>query len=319
MEMRETTLVSDLANLQQRAAAGEAQARYELGARLLVGRDAPFAPQQAHALLAAAADQGDGDALRLMAVLAALGEGGPQSWPAAWAFLTRAAAGGDVLAQAQLDILGTPGEVDAWLAPPAGAVRFETPRVMTFEGFVAPAVCAWIIERARPRLEAARVKNPERGGANTDAYRSNTGMGFSVVDTDVVLQLVHARMAAAMGSTVANQEPTNVLHYEPGQQYRPHFDFLDPGAAHFHRELAALGQRVATFLIYLNDDFDDGETAFLKLDWSFKGRTGDALLFWNVTPDGRPDPLTLHAGTPPSRGEKWLLSKWIRSRAVPLI
>ena len=48
----------------------------------------------------------------------------------------------------------------------------------------------------------------------------------------------------------------------------------------------------------------------------WKGRAGNALFFWNVEPDGRPDRRTAHAGLPPTRGEKWLLSQWIRGPAL---
>jgi hypothetical protein len=197
-------------------------------------------------------------------------------------------------------------------------LHFEAPRILTLERFLSPKACRWIVEAARPRLEAARVKNAERGGANTDVMRTNTGMGFSVLDSDLVLQLAHARIAAAIGVPVAHQEPTNILHYQPGQEYKPHFDFIDPGVAHFAQELQRVGQRTVTFLIYLNDDYEGGATAFPRLDWSFKGKTGDALAFWNVT-DGRPDPRTLHAGTPTADGVKWLFSKWVRNRPLPLV
>jgi len=69
-----------------------------------------------------------------------------------------------------------------------------------------------------------------------------------------------------------------------------------------------------TFLIYLNEGFDGGETAFPSLGRRYKGRTGDALFFYNAMPDGTPDRLTLHAGTPTTRGEKYLFSQWIRFR-----
>jgi prolyl 4-hydroxylase len=247
-----------------------------------------------------------------------LGEGRPRNWSQAHDLVARAAAKGDARAQAQLAVIGQPFDATRWLSPPPPIQHFASPRVLTFERFLSPEACAWIMNQARPRLEAARVKNPERGGANADSYRSNTGMGFSVLDTDLVLQLTHARIAAAIGAPVAHQEPTNILHYEPGQEYRPHFDFIDPGVAQFAQEVQRLGQRIVTFLIYLNDDYEGGATAFPRLHWSFKGKTGDALAFWNVT-DGRPDPQTLHAGTPTSNGVKWLLSKWVRDRALPLI
>jgi hypothetical protein len=308
---------ADLASLQQRARAGEARAQFELGSRLLVGRDAPYALQEGVRLIEAAGQQQDTGALQLLAVLSALGVGRAQDWSAAFDLVRRAADLGDERARGQLRVVGERFHSDA-LSRIEAKVEFEAPRIVTFAHFLSPAACAWIVDRARPHLSAARIKNAERGGANADAMRTNTGMGFSVLDTDLVIQLAHARIAAAIGAPVSHQEPTNILHYEPGQQYRPHFDFIDPGVAHFAQELQQVGQRTVTFLIYLNEDYEGGATAFPRLEWSFRGRAGDALAFWNVT-DGRPDPRTLHAGTPTTNGVKWLFSKWVRDRPLPLI
>jgi len=306
----------DVASLQKRAGAGDARAQYELGARLLVGRDAPYAPDDAARLIDAAVKQEEPDALQLAAVLSALGVGRAQDWSAAFDLVRRAADLGDARAQGQLAVVGE--RFADQLAPPPLTEVFEAPRILTLDRFLSAAACAWIIDKARPSLDVARVKNADQGGANVDGMRTNTGMGFSLVDTDLVIQLAHARIAAAIGIPVMHQEPTNILHYTPGQEYKPHFDFIDPGVGHFARELQSVGQRTVTFLIYLNDDYEGGATAFPRLDWSFKGKAGDALAFWNVT-DGRPDPTTLHAGTPTTSGVKWLFSKWVRDRPLPLI
>ena len=81
----------------------------------------------------------------------------------------------------------------------------------------------------------------------------------------------------------------------------------------------ACGQRAVTALVYLNDGYEGGETDFPELGWKYRGRKGDALLFWNLTPQGEPEPRTLHAGLPPTSGEKWLYSKWIRQKPFPLV
>jgi predicted 2-oxoglutarate/Fe(II)-dependent dioxygenase YbiX len=185
------------------------------------------------------------------------------------------------------------------------------------EGFIPPAFCKWIIGRAKPKLEAVRVKDPERGAERAD-YRSNSGAGFSLLESDLVLQLVNARVAAAASLPLANQEPTNVLHYLPGEEYRPHHDFITRSPNN-EAELNACGQRAVTALVYLNDDYEGGETDFPQLDWRYRGRRGDLLLFWNLTPAGEPEPRTLHAGLPPVSGEKWLYSKWIRQKPYPLL
>ena len=59
-----------------------------------------------------------------------------------------------------------------------------------------------------------------------------------------------------------------------------------------------------------------GETDFPLARTKYRGRKGDALFFWNVLPDGSVDRQTLHAGLPPTSGEKWLLSQWVRNRAA---
>ena len=40
-----------------------------------------------------------------------------------------------------------------------------------------------------------------------------------------------------------------------------------------------------------------------------ENNTPDALAVWT---NGKPDPMTLHAGMAPTSGEKWLFSQWIR-------
>lgn len=42
---------------------------------------------------------------------------------------------------------------------------------------------------------------------------------------------------------------------------------------------------------------------------------GDAVLFFSLSPDGIPDPRSLHASCPVLEGEKWSAPKWIRVRS----
>ena len=80
--------------------------------------------------------------------------------------------------------------------------------------------------------------------------------------------------------------------------------------------MKAKGQRLATLLLYLNDDYEAGRNRFSEvLEFRHKGRKGDAILFHNVLDSGVPDPRTLHAGLAPTRGEKWLFSQWLRRSA----
>jgi prolyl 4-hydroxylase len=128
-----------------------------------------------------------------------------------------------------------------------------------------------------------------------------------------VVHCLNLRLAAAAGLPAENGEMLSILRYEPGQEYRPHFDFLgatsDPIA-----QFESAGQRVRTLLVYLNDDFDGGETEFSTNGLKVKGETGDGILFHNVDDAGQADLSSRHAGLPVTRGAKWLASKWFRER-----
>jgi hypothetical protein len=112
-------------------------------------------------------------------------------------------------------------------------------------------------------------------------------------------------------------EVPQVFHYAVGQAFRLHEDYLLPDGPHKAKDLASHGQRAKTLLIYLNDGFEGGETDFPLLDLRFKGAKGEALMFTNVLADGSPDRRMRHAGLPPTAGEKWLFSQWVRDRNAP--
>ena len=98
-------------------------------------------------------------------------------------------------------------------------------------------------------------------------------------------------------------EPPQVMRYGVGEEFVPHFDFMDEKSPGFRDEIASQGQRIAAFLIYLNEEFEGGETEFPELGLRHRGGRGDALVFRNLDAAGQPDRRTLHAGLAPTAGE----------------
>ena len=310
-----------LDQLAERAAAGDSAAMAALGEQLLSGTAEAFDPMAGADWLARAAERGSAQADALLAVLTGAGVCRPQSWAGALTHLQRAAARGHVLAREQLALFaaemgaGQPIDLERLTVAPAKTVLWEAPRLRAIERFASPAWCAWLMNRARDRLAPARIYDAASGAARLAESRTNLETDFNIVQTDLVLVVTRARIAAATGLPTAAMELTKVLHYGVGQHFAPHFDFLDEQAPGLAAEIAARGQRIATFLLYLNDGYEGGETAFPQLGLRHRGRCGDALLFANVDLAQRPDRQTLHAGLAPVRGQKWLLSQWIRNRA----
>jgi prolyl 4-hydroxylase len=295
--------------------------------RLLVGKDAPFAPTFAMEMLAEALADGDSEAALITANLAAAGAWRTQSWEESFELLTIAAEQGEALAQDQLRLLGraVPGERDwramaarislaDWLQPPQRTAICEAPRIRIAKRFLSPAVCDWLIGRARGRLQPAKMIDAVGAAPRFSAERTNSDYIIDIANADVVMMLVRARIAAFIEIPTIGFEPPQILHYARGQELKPHFDFLQRSVSQALGE--EMGERIATVLIYLNDDFEGGETDFPRAGVSHKGAKGDVITFANVDVAGAPDPMTLHAGLPPVSGEKWLLSQWIRNRPV---
>ena len=185
-----------------------------------------------------------------------------------------------------------------------GEVVSSSPHLTFFRGLFSAEECRYLTEAAAPMLAPSVVVDPATGAQRPDPVRISDSMGFTLPLENPAVHALNQRIAAASGTAAAQGEPLQVLRYRPGGEYKPHFDAI-PGFAN---------QRIFTMIVWLNEDYEGGETLFMKTGLKVKGRTGDALLFRNALADGSRDPDAAHAGLPVTRGEKWIASRWIRAR-----
>ena len=268
----------------------------------------------AYATILAAAEAGDARAMLLAASAAGVGYGRAVDLEAAIGWLTAAAERGDADALAQVALLeGDASTIDvgAWIAPRSARVLNEAPRVSISEGFLESHLCGWLIQRGAPLQQRSYVYDPQTGHGERNEARTNSVASFKLTDLDLPLILIRHRIASTIGIPVEHFERTSVFRYLAGQTFADHADYISPS---FSAEIRQRGQRPFTFLVYLNDDFDGGETHFLRIDKKFRVGVGDALFWRNLTDRGAPDESTQHAGAPPTRGEKWLLSQFVRDK-----
>jgi prolyl 4-hydroxylase len=325
--------------LSQAAAKGGAVAEGRIGMRLLLGDRAPHRPDDGLLLLHSAAGRGNADAAMLNATLAGAGYLRPHSWSDALTYLTHAATLGATAAREQLAILssdrdaaraareaGEAATPELWArlrdgvdtatlcAPPAGRTLVEEPLIRAFEGFADEETRRWLIEKARGRLRPAEVYNAGLHRVEVHETRTNTAATFNILEADLVGLFLQARIAAATGVPYTHLEALSVLHYGVGEQITEHFDFVDPNMPDYEQQIARDGQRMVTFLVYLNDDYEGGETEFPRLGVSHRGVAGEGMFFTNALASGEADVRSVHAGRPPRVGEKWVATQFIRNR-----
>jgi hypothetical protein len=208
-------------------------------------------------------------------------------------------------------------DLGRWHTPSSGATLSESPLVRHFPDFASAEVCEWLIEKSRGRLVRAPVYSQTTRKERISETRTNTWAMFNILESDLVSVLVQVGMCANAGVPFRQLEPLAVLHYAVGEQITEHFDFVDPAQTpNYDQELAENGQRIVTFLVYLNDDYAGGRTEMTELGISHKGQKGEGLFFVNAHPNGDPDRRTVHAGRPPTQGEKWVVSQFMRSRPL---
>lgn len=285
------------------------------------------------ALIDAAADGGHAEATERRALLECRGVGRSPDWAKALDSLTAAAGLGSQFAARQLVLLAedryqpaVPAKPppDGWTevrsrisiaqrasaCPNLGTILSTSPIVHAVPDFASAAECQWLIDAAAPRLDRAGVYNNPTG---VDPGRTNRSAPFNFANADLIVEMIRQRIANQLKAPLACLEMSQVLHYQIGQEFVLHCDFLDPQT--MREEIARNGQRVATVLIYLNQEYEGGETGFPVLGINHRGKTGDLLVFGSVDHAGRPDPRSQHAGRPPTRGEKWVFSQWVRNQA----
>lgn len=188
------------------------------------------------------------------------------------------------------------------------SIATESPVVRVLEGLLSDAECAELIELARPRLERARTVDAD-GSQQVDDRRTSEGMFFTLNERPLIGR-IEQRLASLLGVPANHGEGLQILHYLPGQEYKPHFDWFDPAQPGFGTITATGGQRIASVVMYLNTPEQGGGTAFPEIGLTVTARRGAAVYFAYESDDMS----SLHAGLPVRRGEKWIATKWLRER-----
>jgi hypothetical protein len=201
------------------------------------------------------------------------------------------------------------------ISPPL-VLSSQTPKAYLMRNFLSTAECDHLMDLAKRQLEPSTVV-ADGGKSVASDIRTSAGM-FLGKGQDKIVSAIEERIARLSGIPVENGEGMQILRYDKGQKYDPHYDY-------FHDKVNPSpkrgGQRVATVLIYLMDTEKGGETTFpngrLPADFEadepdnpfassvehtdcakrgipVKSVRGDAILFFSMTKDGVLDSGSLY-------------------------
>lgn len=188
-------------------------------------------------------------------------------------------------------------------------MALQRPRLCVIDGFLTPGECDELMQSAGARLTRSETVQIATGGSEVNAARTSEGMFFERGESDLCAR-IEARIALLLQWPVERGEGLQVLRYQVGAEYKPHFDYFDPRHPGTPAILQRGGQRVGTVIMYLNKPARGGATVFPDAGLSVAPQKGRAVFFSYERPE--PSTQTLHGGAPVMQGEKWVATKWLR-------
>jgi prolyl 4-hydroxylase len=200
------------------------------------------------------------------------------------------------------------------------AHRSKGYHVLEIHGLLSPEECDSIRRMATAKgLEESMVWNYGQKTGNTliEDHRKSKQCWLDDKDGDLVLKI--SKISETLtGIPLENQEMLQVAMYEPGGKFNEHFDACDHDDPDYCAKMNHnAGQRRSTLIIYLNDDFEGGETEFVNVGIKIKPVKGKAILFWNTDNNETVIVNSRHRGCDVKNGEKWICTKWNHAFPYP--
>ena len=185
------------------------------------------------------------------------------------------------------------------------------PRVVVFGDLLSAEECEALIEAAKPRMARSLTVATKTGGEEVNDDRTSNGMFFQRGENELIRR-IEERIGRLLNWPVENGEGLQVLHYRPGAEYKPHYDYFDPKEPGTPTILKRGGQRVGTLVMYLAEPDNGGGTTFPDVHLEVYPKRGHGVFF--SYDRAHPSTRTLHGGAPVVAGEKWIATKWLRER-----
>jgi len=175
------------------------------------------------------------------------------------------------------------------------------------DNFVTAEEAKYIIELAHKKF----VPSVLFGNYRMDNIRNSKSVWLQT--DDKIVSSIIQRACTKVGLPFKNAEGLQVVKYDPNGYFKPHYDTTHETKKQSIDFFSHGGHRLATIIVYLNDDFEGGETHFVNLQNHIKPNKYGGILFYSLDKNGNKcHPNSLHEGTKVLSGNKYIANIWIR-------
>tara|TARA_B100001250_G_scaffold405900_1_gene424108 strand:+ start:1078 stop:1881 length:804 start_codon:yes stop_codon:yes gene_type:complete len=193
----------------------------------------------------------------------------------------------------------------------AKRIPFPFTKIYIYEDFLKRSYCNELISIADEIATKSSISN-NTGQELYSQYRTSKTAYMDIDDNEIV-KYINERISNTINLDPKLGGSLQIQKYKPGEYYRAHNDYYHWFTPEHKIYTEWMGQRTWTFMIYLNDVIQGGETYFKHLNLKLQPRKGMAVIWNNLFPFGIPNYKTLHEALPPISGNKYVITKWFRS------
>ena len=199
-------------------------------------------------------------------------------------------------------------------------IVMSNPWLVVIDHVLSPQQCKEIIDIGERKFEPS-----EEGGDRYQGIRTSGHCFISREDYCPGVKKLCEVTSMLTKTPPQHAENGCIIKYNPGEEYKTHFDFFKDGRNKedaealkegFYAEPA--GDRLYSCIYYLNDDYKGGTTDFPEADIGVHPSTGRVVIFKNYIagPDGKQilNMKSLHCGRKVLSGTKYIVTKWVRQK-----
>jgi prolyl 4-hydroxylase len=205
-----------------------------------------------------------------------------------------------------------PDPCDGLGKPWSVVLQLRRPVIQVYKNVLSSDECDELVGMSRHKLRPSTTVDKETGEMKAHEHRTSHGTFFQRGENELI-RLMETRASEIMNLPIEHGEGIQVLRYDVGGEYRPHFDYFPSEHKGSQVHIKQGGQRAATLIFYLNDVEEGGETVFPEVSLKVAPLKGTAVYF-SYFSQGMVNPLSLHGGMPVIKGEKWIATKWMREK-----
>lgn len=177
------------------------------------------------------------------------------------------------------------------------------------ENFLSDDECDRLIQLIDEHNERSGVTGLGETISTVDESRTSSTSDF-LTDEQQYNKLIHQKIADELDIDILRGETLQGQKYEVGQYFKSHQDWFD-GDTYINHCLHS-GNRTHTFMVYLNEPEEGGETDFVNLNFKMKPKKGTAVWWKNLDDSGEPINDVQHEGCPVIKGTKYIITAWFR-------